>query len=452
MEKLFFRKIELWVVAVLAVLGVLAMIVFGSVVLFTVQGGKKFGALGQAAVALAAVPNTLTQAGWEPKNMQAYDQTRFPGQFGWAAAPDRPLSPPPGYILLSHYNIALQRSLVDLVDLSDFSTVHTWSPLSDKLYAGAVDQPAYNSQGKFEPRRVRFIHPYLMENGDLLVKDHGFPMARINPCGERVWMYSAQATHHATERAPNGNFWTPVQVNPTAIPGVGPDFLDHGIMEFTPDGKVVQETSLTQMMLDNGMRPLVFAVGRYHDDKIHLNDIQPVPGDGPYWKTGDLFVSLRELSTVMLIRPSTGKVLWSKTGPWMYQHDVDVLDDHRIGVFNNNNNPMALGFEVQGNNEVLVYDFATDQVTSPWRDAFIKSDIRTIEGGSFTLTPTGAMMVDEDNYGRIVFLGPDGREQFSYVNRNPDGNIYRNGWSRYVTQADGDAARAVLAAVTCPPP
>ena len=47
MEKLLFRKIELWVVAVLAVFAVLAMIGFGAIVLFTQQGGKKFGRLGE---------------------------------------------------------------------------------------------------------------------------------------------------------------------------------------------------------------------------------------------------------------------------------------------------------------------------------------------------------------------------------------------------------------------
>ena len=72
------------------------------------------------------------------------------------------------------------------------------------------------------------------------------------------------------------------------------------------------------------------------DDPIHLNDIEPVRKDGPYWRKGDLFLSLRSPSTVMLYRPSTNKVIWRKDGPWSKQHDVDILDDHRISIFNNN--------------------------------------------------------------------------------------------------------------------
>ena len=58
--------------------------------------------------------------------------------------------------------------------------------------------------------------------------------------------------------------------------------------------------------------------------------------DGPYWRKGDLFLSLRSPSTVMLYRPATNKVIWRKDGPWSKQHDVDILDDHRISIFNNN--------------------------------------------------------------------------------------------------------------------
>jgi hypothetical protein len=74
----------------------------------------------------------------------------------------------------------------------------------------------------------------------------------------------------------------------------------------------------------------------YNDDPTHLNDIQPVLADGPYWKKGDLFVSLRNISSIMLYRPSTDQIVWMKRGPWLSQHDVDILDDHRISVYDNN--------------------------------------------------------------------------------------------------------------------
>ena len=56
---------------------------------------------------------------------------------------------------------------------------------------------------------------------------------------------------------------------------------------------------------------------------------------GPDWKKGDLFLSLRNVSAVLLYRPSTDQIVWMKRGPWIGQHDVDILDDHRIGIYDN---------------------------------------------------------------------------------------------------------------------
>src|SRR5690606_40126395 len=49
-----------------------------------------------------------------------------------------------------------------------------------------------------------------------------------------------------------------------------------------------------------------------------------------------LFLSFRHMSMIMLYRPATDEIVWKKQGPWLAQHDVDILDATRIGVFNNN--------------------------------------------------------------------------------------------------------------------
>ena len=56
--------------------------------------------------------------------------------------------------------------------------------------------------------------------------------------------------------------------------------------------------------------------------------------DGKFWKSGDVFLSLRNQSMILLYRPSTNKIIWKGTGPFFRQHDVDVLNDHKISIFN----------------------------------------------------------------------------------------------------------------------
>ena len=83
---------------------------------------------------------------------------------------------------------------------------------------------------------------------------------------------------------------------------------------------------------------LLFSSGKtvFIQDPLHLNDIQPVMTDGPYWKRGDVFFSIRYKSMIILYRPSTNKIIWKGVGHSAGQHDVDILDDHRISIFNNN--------------------------------------------------------------------------------------------------------------------
>ena len=188
-----------------------------------------------------------------------------------------------------------------------------------------------------------------------------------------VWINDEDLFHHSIERDDSGMFWVPTDQEPVTIKGVNPEkFHDDSIAMVTPDGKLLMNRSVSQILIDNGLEHLVFwGDGDYHDP-IHLNDIEPVRKDGPYWRKGDLFLSLRSPSTVMLYRPATNKVIWRKDGPWSKQHDVDILDDHRISIFNNNGREDYAAFRTA---EVNIYDFATGEVTSPWRAALERLDV-----------------------------------------------------------------------------
>ena len=144
-----------------------------------------------------------------------------------------------------------------------------------------------------------------------------------------VWINDIDIFHHTIERDDNGMFWVPTHQEPVTIKAFNPKkFHDDSISMVTPDGKLLMNRSVAQILIDNGLEHLVVWGDGAYDDPIHLNDIEPVRKDGPYWRKGDLFLSLRSPSTVMLYRPPTNKVIWRKDGPWSRQHDVDILDDH----------------------------------------------------------------------------------------------------------------------------
>ena len=147
--------------------------------------------------------------------------------------------------------------------------------------------------------------------------------------------------------------------------------------------------------------------GRY-DNPIHLNDVQPVPGDGPYWKRGDLFLSIRNQSILMLYRPSTDEILWWQEGPWSHQHDVDVLDDHRISVFDNRMYQAWPGPIVDGHSGITVYDFDTGETSRPWEAPLAALELTSETEGLHTVRPNGDLFVEEQNRARIFELDPEG--------------------------------------------
>ena len=165
-------------------------------------------------------------------------------------------------------------------------------------------------------------------------------------------------------------------------------------------------------------------------DPIHLNDVQPVEFDSDFWKKGDVFLSLRHQSMVLLYRPSNNTVLWKGAGPFFHQHDVDILNSHSIAIFNNNSKDYVTGNVVDGNNEVIIYNFETDSYSSYLKDSLTKEDVRTITEGRSEILPNGDLFIEETNYGRTLYFNADGKLRWTHLNRAVNGNVYRVGWSR----------------------
>ena len=314
-------------------------------------------------------------------------------------------------------------TLYELIDLSRRETVHVWHlpPLP-----GAVPVYPFPDGSLFVPAR--------------------WSVMRIDACSNVEWRRELESmVHHSIERDADGNFWMPARSGRRRLFNRKDELL-----KLSPAGDVLARISLTDALARNGYRHLLYGMHDYGDSyfQLHVNDVEPVLRDGPFWRRGDLFVSLRANSVVLLYRPVTGEVVWLQQGPWLHQHDVDVVGDSEISVFSNN---AAItrggGHRVLGANEVYVHDFATGEARSPWREAMRRHDVRTETMGTATVFDDGGLMVEENDYGRVLRLSADGALLWSYVNRASDGRVYRLGWSRYLDAEYGaEVARSVAAA------
>ena len=445
MRNILFARVELWLVLLLFLFGLIGMIGFGVLVLDGERETDRFGALGPAALDVAEIPDTVKALMKGDTTMQAFQPHRFGDKpAGWTFAPDAGLT---GYVLLSHYDGDRRRHVVQLVSLADGAVKHEWLPDADTLLPAPPDS-ALIEPTLWNTAHYRAIHPYLTPDGTLVIKDHQSYLFGLDGCSKALWSQTGELFHHSTESDGAGGYWIPGYVDPSAVERTTEDFNDDALVHVGPKGEVLWKKSVTQILLDHGMEYDLFGAGRYQDDPIHLNDLEPVLEDGPYWKKGDLFLSFRHLSMIMLYRPATDEIVWYQQGPWLAQHDVDILDDHRIGVFDNNAYDRGTGARVHGTNEIVVHDFTTGADTMPFDPAFKETEAHTLFEGLFTLLPDGAAMIEEENSGRLIFARPDGTELAEFINKGKDGNSYRMGWSRYMSQAEGDAALAKLTTCT----
>jgi hypothetical protein len=448
-----FSKVELWIVGLICVVAFGGMILASWIARATAEGNKRFGLVGEAAWHLSMAPENLARAGKLlifGESMPDYltvDEARHAGKAGFAFSYPPGTRAGAGYLLLSRYDGDDERSYVELVDLNAQAVLHRWAPDIDAINARSqLQSQKVNLARDKHLKRYLIRHPYPTEDGGLVFHDWS-SLVRIDACSRVVWINDEDFFHHAIERDDKGAFWVPTDQEPVTIKGVNPEkFRDDSIAMVTNDGKLLMNRSVSQILIENGLGHLVFWGHGNANDPVHLNDIEPVRKNGPYWRKGDLFLSLRSPSTVMLYRPATNKVIWRKDGPWSRQHDVDVLDDHRISIFNNNARELGA---VSRTAEVNIYDFATGEVTSPWRAALERLEVRAPTESLAEVLPNNELFVEEQNHGRLIRLTLDGSVVWEYVNRDKMGRILRLGWSRLLDTATGSRLAETLARVDC---
>jgi len=448
-----FRKIEVWILYLAMLLSIVFAIGFGVLVRQELVGNIKAGWLSKTALALAEIP--LKARRILDTDIDLKTEDRFPDLVDFNGTPNTEES----YLLLSRYDGDLREGVIELVNLRSFETLHTWNPDID-LFNDLVEQVDEFEHLKSNRKnsRQRLVHPKLTKDGGIIFGQF-LPLTKINSCSDLIFQNTKDKFHHSIETDIDGNIWVPSQKFPQSLPStkVGRDtgreggtrngFNDDAIVKLSPEGEVLYEKSVSQIFIDNGLEYLLFSVGdkSFNLDPIHLNDIQPVNFDGEFWKKGDVFLSLRNQSMILLYRPLTNEILWKGVGPFFYQHDVDILDENRISIFNNNAKNFVDSLTVDGNNEVVIYDFKTNKYSKYLNKSLIENDVRTKSQGRSEILPNGDLYIEETNFGRTLYFNSDGSLRWTHVNRADNENIYSVGWSRILyTEADVETVHNFL--------
>lgn len=331
-----------------------------------------------------------------------------------------------GYILFSRFFREKNKNFVHLFDIKNNKIIYEWNPDINAINKlSNFDRNQKNLEINANRNRYLFYHPYLSEDGSIITHSSS-PLIKIDRCSKLVWQIDKRF-HHSISIDHENNFWIPTLEVPGDFKELHNQYHDDKIAKVSFDGKLIYEKSVTEILKENDLFNLILNT-YYGDDPIHLNDIEPILDDSSYWKKGDVFLSLRSISAIILFRPATNKIIWYKQGPWRFQHDVDVIDEDKIAIFDNN---VTLGWDQsQTNNNIYIYDFKSDKAYKKYEDLFRNNDINSRTGSLYRILDNGDIYVEEENHGRLLMGTEKGELKWEFI-----WNSLIN-WSRYISEKE----------------
>lgn len=405
-------------------LSFIGMMGFGAIVKYNYEGGKKYQFLQNLVMVIVEVPEhirfTMKNGIKDPNKLIPLTKHKDKKKFEQYIKKQRN-----ALLLLPRYEFSLSRSVVDVVDLKNFEVIHTYKHEIDKVNDKVKNTEEFpNLRINHSPKRFQYQHPLLFSDGSL-TSIYG-PMFKLDFCSNLLWINDEENFHHSQMIDHDGNIWVGGQMNPKSRMFQNfPKYQDDSIIKINTDGKILLNKSLSEILIENNLvDDNIFYTGY---DALHLNDIEPVLNNGKYWKQGDLFLSIRNKSAIIHYRPSNNKVINYITGPFVRQHDVDIISNKEISIFNNNSSETSWRLS-----EVLVYNFETDKFKKLINEQLQKENFKTISNGLSEIFIDGSLMVEEHNHGRIILFNNQGEKEWEFVNKDINNDIGRLQWSRII--------------------
>lgn len=308
-----------------------------------------------------------------------------------------------------------------------------------------------------DERAVAWRYAQLFPGGDIIttVKAHaespeGCGLVKLDKDSNVIWAVG-QHFHHQFSVAADGRIyalahdWRRVSDRPVAGAPFLPDpVLEDFVVELSPDGKELSRLSLLDAMAAPGARELLgsAASAGFHAnawDPLHPNDVEVIGADfashHEFLKPGMVLVSFRDVDALVVLDPKTGGVAWTMRGPWLRQHDPDLLGNGNVLLFDNEGNKAG-----GGSSRLLEIEPSTGRVVWSYTGLPQQPFESELAGGQQRL-PNGNTLAAEDYGGRLVEVTPDGRTVWEYRDvRLHHATRVPKDWIQFVPTAPAAAA------------
>lgn len=441
LDRLMFKKIELWIVLLLALAGFLGALSFGYVVRHHVLGNNVLGRLGDMAVNLTTFPAKAIEIVTISLNTEAKIEKNFlqPSRGRGSGVVVNSVNNDDLILVSGFFAGGNELRLIE----RDGTVVARW-PVS---YTALFPDTSFLNNPPDDDLSVDTHGAIIETDGSILFNFEYSGTAKLSKCGTVIWTLK-HPTHHSIERAEKGGYWVPGRIthenmDEKAFPPFSKIYNsgkidDDLIMRVSADGVIIEQKSVTEILYENNLESILTATGtnfyphRTHGKElVHLNKIEELNSkfadNFQDFESGDLALSLRAQNLIIVLDPKTWKVRWHQIGPWARQHDPEFTSHGTISIFNN----AAYGSElINGKsdpNAARVSNIITvepssraTKVTFPVREG---QELYSVIRGKHEIKDDGGLLITEFEAGRVIETDAGGDIVWEYINFYDDENV-----------------------------
>jgi Arylsulfotransferase (ASST) len=322
-----------------------------------------------------------------------------------------------------------------LMDM-DGEILHRWNYPQKKLYAflnpdTELEKKLYQIMG------MSWRRAYLYPNGDILaIVDH-YALLKLDKDSNLLWARKG-GFHHDVRVGDDGRIFV-LSNERKIIPAVNSQNEVNGdlIIVLDEGGAELERISIYSAFVNfNGgtASDMVPSKG----DLFHTNTLKILDGSlehlNPAFQKGNILVSLLMLSTVGIVDPNEGKMIWMFNSDFRFQHEPSLLPNGNLLVFDNfgpsmrdlnlSLNPtqkqnLWYGYvfnpklPVVKRSAVVEYDVVSGEEV--WRyEGSPENPFYSQTCGSTYRLPNGNTLINETQHGRSFEVSPSGKILWEY--------------------------------------
>jgi outer membrane protein assembly factor BamB len=293
-----------------------------------------------------------------------------------------------------------------LIDM-DGNVVHTWAvPYPPGLYGRLTATGTLLYNGKTTEVSERFISTGPWKGGALL---------EMTWDGRILWEVHHPDHHHDGTLLRNGTVMLlclaplPDDIASRVVGGM-PGTEHNGIMhadylvEMTREGEVVWEWRSWEHL--DPLEDRIVAVQDHRSEWTHGNTVVELPD-------GNVMVSFRNISTVVIIERASGDIVWKLGAPPLaQQHAPTLLENGNILIFDNGTHRLDHPIP---HSRVIEVDRASKEIVWRYQEGYVSEFFSPFISNAQRL-PNGNTLICEGSFGRLFEVTTDGELVWEYVN------------------------------------